>query len=338
MAHRYAKALSAALSVFLCLVLLCACGSEPAELSGKELLISRDWVNVAGEDVYSFYIDGSGRHGNIVLSYTFDPESRILEIWEAADPSRSYRMSMDSSGKYPRLLSEDLRCCYVTADDYEAAAELAVLFSAAPAGGAGAVDKVLLSDDWRNINDEDTYSFYADGTGKHGNISLSYSFAAGSDSLELTEGMGTVSTRNMHLNSDWAVPRLIPADKDTFYVRACDYEEISETVRSENISILTSVVSWQNRSAWYDTTVNNGAGDIRLVFAEGGKGRVLYYFNMKTYVDEPMFWSMLDNDTAECRFTAFGNEMDLDLDIRNKDGEYILYVHNDPRIYYLPDI
>lgn len=336
-ALRYVKPALAALLFLFCLVPLCACGAEPADSSIEELLISRDWVSIVGEDVYSFYIDGSGKHGKTVISYTFDPTLQILEICEDADPTHSYSMSMDTTGEYPRLFPEDMSLCYVTTDDYEAAAGLAALFSTVSAGGSNVVDKVLLSDDWRNVNDEDIYSFYADGTGKHGNISLSYSYAADSKTLEITEGMGSVSSCSMRLNTGGACPRLIPADRDTFYVRACDYEEISEIVRNENISILTAVGSWQSVSR-ADQPGGKGVGDARLVFIEGGKGRMLFYLNMQKYVDVPLFWEMLDNDTVDCSFTAFGKEMDIDLDIRNKDGEYILYVHNDPSICYLPDI
>lgn len=337
-ARKITRPFLAALLVLLIVTPLCACGPEPAEPSIEELLISRDWLSITDEDSYSFYIDGSGKHGKTVISYTYDPGLQILEICEDTEAPYSYSMTVDTSGEFPRLFPEDMSQCYVTADDYDAAAGLVAMFGAASVGGANLVDKVLLSDVWRNINDEDIYSFNADGSGKHGNISLSYSYSADSKTLEITEGMGSVSSCSMRLNTDGAFPRLIPADRDTYYVRACDYEEISEIVRSENISILTSVGSWQSLNTWTGRSTDKGTGDTRLVFAEGGKGRVLFILNMQTYVDEPLYWEMLDNDTVDCSFTAFGKEMDLDLDIRNKDGEYILYVHNDPSIYYLPDI
>lgn len=198
-------------------------------------------------------------------------------------------------------------------------------------------EDLLTTVDWININDEDRYSFYVDGTGKHGKISITYTYDPQSKTMEVIEGIGNVVPCTFTLNTDKDYPRLIAEDMSTFYVASCDYEKISEIVRGENIEILTSVGSWQTVSTWTGKG-NLGVGDIRLIFKGDGAGRIVFYYKSEKYVDSELTWKMLDNNTLDCSFIAFEDEYDLDLDISNINGEYKLFVHNDPSIFYLPDI
>lgn len=198
-------------------------------------------------------------------------------------------------------------------------------------------EELLTTVDWININDEDSYSFYVDGTGKHGKISIAYTYDPYSKTMEVTEGIGNVVPYKFSLNTDKEYPRLISEDLSTFYVASCDYEELSGIVRSENIEILTSIGSWQTVSTWTGRG-NQGVGDIRIIFNKNGTGRIVFYYKSDKYVDSELTWKMLDNNTLDCSFIAFEDEYDLDLDISNINGEYKLFVHNDPSIFYLPDI
>lgn len=198
-------------------------------------------------------------------------------------------------------------------------------------------EDLLTTVDWININDGDVYSFYVDGTGKHGKVSISYSYNSQTKVMEITEGVGNTVPICFTLNTEKDYPRLMPDDKSTFYVSAPDYDEISATVRSENMDILTTVGTWETKSSWSGNK-NGGVGTATITFNENGNGRIVISYGSKIYADTELAWKMLDNDTLECLFDTFGQTWDMNLDISNVNGEYKLLIHDDPSIYYLPVI
>lgn len=155
--------------------------------------------------------------------------------------------------------------------------------------------------------------------------------------MEITEGVGNSVPICFSLNTEKNYPRLMPDDKGTFYVYAPYYDEISAIVRSENMEILTNVGTWQTKSSWSGNK-NGGAGNVRIAFNKNGNGRIVSCYGSKIYADTELEWKMLDNDTFECSFSAFGETWDMDLDLSNVNGEYKLLIRDDPTIYYLPVI
>ena len=101
---------------------------------------------------------------------------------------------------------------------------------------------------------------------------------------------------------------MIAEDMSTFYVASCDYEEISEIVRSENIEILTSVGSWQTVSTWTGKgnlgvgstifAVKPGDGSAREQAAScqkvlGGWANIANEYATKRYRSNLINWGML---------------------------------------------
>lgn len=191
-------------------------------------------------------------------------------------------------------------------------------------------DKDLLTtEDWYNVNDEDVYAFYVDGTGKHNNISLKYRYDSAAKTLTVTEGVATLSDKEYTLETTGDFVRLVAKDNRSFYVRASDYPTVAERVREENESILTDVERWKSVRSDDDAT------DMYTAFRPGGTGRVWLYKDLKLIVDANMTWDMIDNNTVKLYIDYEGEKYPYVLDIINDNGAYRLATQDDA-VHHVP--
>ena len=210
-----------------------------------------------------------------------------------------------------------------------AAIILALLLSACGGSKRDSLSDLITTEDWINVNDGDSYAFYADGSGKHETVSLKYTLDTSSGTVYVTEGVATLSEKAFTLETEGEVIRLVPEDMRTFYVRERDYEKVSAEVRRENERIITETKDWiirgENSTQFYAS------------FESDGTGKVWLYYKLKLMFTGKMTWEMLDNDTVKLHFSYAGKKYEHIVDVVNDNGEYTLRSPLDDSIYYYPD-
>lgn len=175
----------------------------------------------------------------------------------------------------------------------------------------------LTEDKWINVDNGDEYLLARDGTGKHGDMTLTYTLDE--NNVAIVEGVSSVQAKNFVWDRDNSIPRLVPENENTYYVRERDYDEISKLVTEENIKILVSQEFWKaSTELAYMQFLEDGSGWVIMV------GTTL-----------AMTWEMVDNNTVKSH-VDYGYEggQDVELDIINDNGNYQLIAGNGT--YYTP--
>lgn len=159
---------------------------------------------------------------------------------------------------------------------------------------------------WVNVNDGDSYTFAADGTGTHDGKEITYTLEG--STLSITEGAAAPAPSVFTLDDPSAPTRLSPESVLTYYVPAEEYESIGTQVRDENIATLLSCEFW---SSTRDTSYTQ--------FLEGGSGWLLV-----PGTTLPLSWEMVDNNTVTSTINNNGTILTTTLDIVSTSDQPVL--------------
>jgi hypothetical protein len=163
---------------------------------------------------------------------------------------------------------------------------LAAAMSICAACSGNSVEKTLQSSTWQDVNDGDTYTFVADGTGKHGENDITY--VIDEQVVSITEGTGSAEIKYTFDNSG-DISKLTREDGSSYLVPSENYEEIANQIREENVKILTTTEMWAaTKTTAYQQFLNDGDG-------KSGSG-----WTVTPVGTLGMSWKMKDNNTVVC--------------------------------------
>ena len=189
--------------------------------------------------------------------------------------------------------------------------------------------ETLTVEDWINVNDEDVYSFYIDGTGKHNSVPLRYEYDTKSRALYITEGIASLTQKEFTLELEGEYNRLIAKDLQSLYVQKTDYPSIAEAVRMQNEGILVEVRRWRIKA-------QDSGGELVSDFYGDGKGYIRLYKNLNLLMEADTTWEMIDNNTLKMSFDYSGQGYEYVLDIANDNGNYRLTTPGNESLYHVP--
>lgn len=170
---------------------------------------------------------------------------------------------------------------------------------------------------WQNVNDGDIYNFQADGTGTHGDMSITYRVE--NETVYVVEGTASLAEKVFTLDTASDVAKLIPEDRSTYFVAPENYETIAEQIRAEYTSVLMAPEYWSNTQ-----------GLNYIIFSENGGGWFLL-----SGVTLGLNWEWVDNNTIKLSFvyegTTYSNVVSIYVD---DDGAKL--INDEGIIQYLP--
>lgn len=186
----------------------------------------------------------------------------------------------------------------LTEKEKEAVENSAVLTEARAALETALYEKHLndlyaaVSCEWVNVNDMDRYIFNQDGTGTHGEKTITFTIDPENQLLSVTEGVSSPTTQEFTLDLENNPPRLIPNPPATYYVDADHYDAIAQEIRDEYTDILTGYEYWSN---------TRGLNYIMFDGAGGG-------FFLLSGATLGMQWEWMDNNTIKASFEYSGTK------------------------------
>ena len=155
---------------------------------------------------------------------------------------------------------------------------------------------------WQNIYDGDIYTFNADGTGTHGEISITYRVE--NETIYIVEGVASLDEEVFTLDTAADVAKLIPEDRHTYFVSPENYETIAQQLRSEYLTFLMEPEYWSNTQ-----------GLNYVMFTGEGSG---WFLLSGTTLG--LSWEWLDNNTIKMSFEYNGTAYSSTVDIVSTDS------------------
>ena len=173
----------------------------------------------------------------------------------------------------------------------------------------------LTSEKWINAYTGEAYSFNEDGTGTHGNLSITYTISE--NELLIMEGASATKADSYTLDFSSEIKRITPENAKTYYVTESDYETVGKAIREESIQTLTSVEWW--------TRV---LGTNYIQFDKIGVG-----WYLETSGTRQFSWEMASNTSVTITLDGEGT---MTLNIVNDDGDLKLVNANTHTTVYVP--
>lgn len=172
---------------------------------------------------------------------------------------------------------------------------------------------------WKNAADGDTYTLETDGTGKHDDVTITYSWDLENETISIVEGVSSVQGKVFALDNAVAFPRLVPEGENTYYVREENYEEVSKLVQEETWQVMQTYEWWKSTKALnYISFFENGGG----------------WFLLSGYTTG-LKWEFVDNNTIKMTVET-DSTFTITLDVVNENGEMKMLNSSDGSVTYIP--
>lgn len=170
---------------------------------------------------------------------------------------------------------------------------------------------------WQNVCDGDIYTFNDDGTGTHGEFSITYRVE--DEVIYIVEGVASMEEDVYTLDTSGNVAKLVPEDRKTYFVAPENYDAIAQQLRAEYLTILQQPEYWSNTQ-----------GLNYVMFTGEGSGWFLL-----SDITLTLNWEWLDNNTIKLSFDYNGTTYSSTVDIVVGDNGPQL-INAEGVVMYLP--
>ncbi len=177
----------------------------------------------------------------------------------------------------------------------------------------------ILYDEWLNVFGDDSFVLNEDGTGTHDEIKCRFTIDDEGQTINIIEGVASICGTDYAFQKIGGRSVLIPDGKDTYYVRAEEYEEMGEALREEITTILTTTEFWKSTR-----------GINYLQFNEYGGG----WFLIQD-LTAGMSWEFVNNTTVKLHVDYNGGQT-ITLKVVNENGSKKLVNVNTGETAYIP--
>lgn len=177
----------------------------------------------------------------------------------------------------------------------------------------------ILYGKWSNVFGDDSFVLNEDGTGTHDEIKCRYTIDDEKQTVNIIEGVASIRGTDYTFQKIGSRSMLIPDGKDIYYVRTEEYDEISEALRGEITTLLTTTEFWKST-----------IGINYLQFNEYGGG----WFLIQN-LTAGMSWEFVSNTTIKLHVDYNGGQT-ITLNVVNENGNKKLVNASTGQTAYIP--